>query len=179
MESPPGWGVPWMIAHAAPGGGWGDWFQPLRPRAKAGRVRPILFDARNAALAACALLAGAAAAQAPASPPAAPARPPPGNFADYISSEDYPGGALADEHEGTVGFVVTVGTNGRVTDCTITLSSGYGELDAGTCRLARRRLRFNPGHEAGRTAAMRSREFRIRWVMPGAQPRGPRRPPAN
>jgi protein TonB len=130
--------------------------------------------ARNAALAACALLAGGAAAQAP---PAAPARPPPGNFADYISSDDYPGGALADEHQGTVGFVVTVAANGRVTDCTITVSSGYGELDAGTCRLARRRLRFNPGHAAGRPAAMRSREFRIRWVLPDAQPRGARRPP--
>jgi protein TonB len=112
-----------------------------------------------------------------ATAPPAPAehRPPPGNFGDYISSDDYPGGALSDEHEGVVGFVVTVGANGRVTDCTITQSSGYSDLDVGTCRLARRRLRFDPGHVAGRAAAMRSREFRIHWRIPGAQPEGPRR----
>lgn len=116
--------------------------------------------------------------QATAAPSATAApehRPAPGNFADYISSDDYPGGALSDEHEGVVGFVVTVGTNGRVTGCAITQSSGYSDLDVGTCRLARRRLRFNPGHLAGQAAAMRSREYRIHWRIPGAQPEGPRR----
>ncbi len=97
-------------------------------------------------------------------------RPPPGNFADYISSSDYPGGAMADRAEGTVGFVVTVGRNGRVSDCAITRSSGYSSLDNGTCRLARRRLRFNPARDhEGHPVAARSREFRITWQISGGR----------
>ena len=103
-------------------------------------------------------------------------RPPPGNFADYISSSDYPGGALADGAEGTVGFVVTVAPSGRVSDCSITRSSGYSSLDIGTCRLARRRLRFNPARDPeGRPVAARSREFRITWQMGGGPDAGDRR----
>jgi protein TonB len=104
-------------------------------------------------------------AQATPAPPPAPNRPPPGNLADYLSSDDYPGGALADNQQGLVGFTVTVGPNGHVTDCTITHSSGYSELDVGTCRLARRRLRFNPGHADGKPVEARTREFRINWRL--------------
>ena len=45
---------------------------------------------------------------------------------------------------GTVGFVFTVGVNGRVTRCAITHSSGVPELDALTCRLVQQRFVYRP-----------------------------------
>lgn len=45
---------------------------------------------------------------------------------------------------GTVGFVFTVGVNGRVTRCTVTRSSGVPELDVLTCRLVQQRFVYRP-----------------------------------
>ena len=45
---------------------------------------------------------------------------------------------------GTVGFVFTVGVNGRVTRCSVTRSSGVPELDALTCRLVQQRFVYRP-----------------------------------
>lgn len=45
---------------------------------------------------------------------------------------------------GTVGFLFTVGVNGRVTRCTVTRSSGVPELDALTCRLVQKRFVYRP-----------------------------------
>ncbi len=45
---------------------------------------------------------------------------------------------------GTVGFVFTVGVNGRVTRCVVTHSSGVPELDALTCRLVQQRFLYRP-----------------------------------
>ena len=45
---------------------------------------------------------------------------------------------------GRVAMVFTVGTNGRVTSCSITRSSGVPELDALTCRLIQQRFRYRP-----------------------------------
>lgn len=45
---------------------------------------------------------------------------------------------------GTVGFLFTVGVNGRVTRCAVTRSSGVPELDALTCRLVQQRFVYRP-----------------------------------
>jgi protein TonB len=45
---------------------------------------------------------------------------------------------------GRVSVTFTVETNGRVTNCRITRSSGIPELDALTCRLMEQRFRFRP-----------------------------------
>src|SRR6218665_2009918 len=85
-------------------------------------------------------------------PPSAP--PPPrftpkgatakGNAASWATTNDYPSRALREEREGTTGFRVTVGPDGRVADCQITSSSGHADLDEATCANVRRRARFNP-----------------------------------
>src|SRR6185369_12526666 len=72
--------------------------------------------------------------------PPAPAAPPPprftpkgaapkGNPGNWATANDYPSRALREEREGTTGFRVTVGPDGRVTDCQITSSSGSPDLD--------------------------------------------------
>ena len=86
----------------------------------------------------------AAAAVPPPPPPAPPAPPPPpppprtvepararANLRSYFSTTIIPPRAIRAEEQGTTGFRLTVGPDGRVTDCSITASSGSPALDAG------------------------------------------------
>jgi len=43
---------------------------------------------------------------------------------------------------------IVIGTNGRVTNCQVTASSGNSDLDDTTCRLAIRNGRFDPAKDA-------------------------------
>ena len=54
---------------------------------------------------------------------------------------------MRNDEEGTTRFRLTVGTNGRVTDCSVTSSSGSAALDAATCRIMRSRARFTPARD--------------------------------
>lgn len=61
-----------------------------------------------------------------------------------ILSSDYPKRLGNAGIGGRVSVTFTVETNGRVSDCRITRSSGIPELDALTCRLMEQRFRFRP-----------------------------------
>lgn len=100
---------------------------------------------------------------APPSPPTA--AEPRGNPGSWVTTSDYPRGALRDGVEGTVGFSVTIGTNGRVQSCSITASSGNSELDDATCRNVTRRARFRPATQNGQEVAG-SYASRVRWEIP-------------
>jgi len=65
-------------------------------------------------------------------------------IAGAIGPSDYPRDLRDRGIGGRVGMVFTVGTNGRVTSCRITRSSGIPELDALTCRLIQQRFRYRP-----------------------------------
>jgi protein TonB len=65
-------------------------------------------------------------------------------IAGEIRPSDYPRDLRERGIGGRVGMVFTVGTDGRVTSCTVTRSSGVPELDALTCRLIRERFRYRP-----------------------------------
>jgi protein TonB len=60
---------------------------------------------------------------------------------------------------------VTVGSDGRVTDCQVTSSSGSQELDQTTCTLITRRARFRPAMSDGQPTTGHY-SSRIRWVVP-------------
>ena len=49
---------------------------------------------------------------------------------------------------GRVEFRYTVGVSGRVTDCSVTRSSGNADLDAATCRVVLKRFRYRPATDA-------------------------------
>ncbi len=111
-----------------------------------------------------------------AAPPAPPAPPPPpsgptsgaqpkGNPGNWANTNDYPSRALQQEREGTTGFRVTVGTDGRVIDCQITSSSGHPDLDAATCTNVKRRARFAPALQNGQPV-QGSYSNRVRWQIP-------------
>lgn len=65
-------------------------------------------------------------------------------IAGEILPSDYPRDLRERGIGGRVGIVFTVGTNGRVTSCRVTRSSGVPELDVLTCRLIQQRFRYRP-----------------------------------
>lgn len=108
-------------------------------------------------------------------PPAPPAPPKPvisqaakakANLASYISDDDYPAAAQRNNEQGTTGFTLTVGPDGRVSDCVVTSSSGSSSLDSATCNIMKRRARFTPAKNADGSAATDRVSSRIRWVLP-------------
>lgn len=114
---------------------------------------------------------------APPAPPAPPPAPPPpprtvepararANLASYVSNDDYPPAAIRNEEQGTTGFRLTVGTDGRVSNCEVTSSSGSSSLDSTTCRLMRSRARFTPARNNLGNPATDTQSGRIRWVLP-------------
>ena len=106
---------------------------------------------------------------------AAPAPPPPppaaskargakpkgqGSWAARIQ-DNYPSAALRKEIEGTVGVRVTVGPDGRVSGCTVSGSSGSGDLDSAACDGMTRYARFEPALDAGGSPTSGSFSTRI------------------
>lgn len=107
----------------------------------------------------------------PLAPPAAPRiqpKPaqPKGNPGSWATTNDYPSQALREERQGTTRFRVTVGPDGRVTDCTVTGSSGSPDLDATACAKIRQRARFNPATDGEGQPTTGSYSNAIRWVIP-------------
>jgi protein TonB len=109
--------------------------------------------------------------------PPAPAAPPPpriqpkaavpkGNPGNWATTNDYPTRALREERAGVTGFRVSVGADGRVTNCSITSSSGSPDLDEATCTNVTRRARFNPATDGEGQPTTGSYTGRIRWVIP-------------
>lgn len=109
-------------------------------------------------------------------PPGPPAAPPPkftpkgaspkGNPGNWATTNDYPSRALREEREGTTGFRVSVGADGRVTSCSVTNSSGSPDLDEATCSNVTRRARFTPATDGEGNPTTGSYTSRVRWVIP-------------
>lgn len=114
---------------------------------------------------------------APVGPPPPPPAPPPpriepkaaaprGNPGSWATANDYPARALREEREGTTGFRVTVSPQGRVSNCTITRSSGHADLDDATCKNITRRARFTPATDGNGQPTTDTYSNAIRWVIP-------------
>ncbi|MGB7409086.1 MAG: energy transducer TonB [Pontixanthobacter sp.] len=91
---------------------------------------------------------------------------PRGNPGSWASARDYPSRALREEREGVTRFRVNVGTNGRVTNCTVTGSSGHSDLDQETCKLVTRRARFNPATNGQGNEVAGTWSNAVRWQIP-------------
>ena len=77
--------------------------------------------------------------------PAAPVRLK--TWTNYVM-DAYPSRALRDNIEGRVGYSVTLDANGRLTDCTVTSSSGHAELDKAACDAVSKYGKFEPALDA-------------------------------
>ncbi len=111
-----------------------------------------------------------------AAPPAPPAPPPPprvsqkaglkGNVGSYFSDDNYPPAAIRAEAQGRVAANLSVGTDGRVSACSVTSSSGNSDLDETTCRIARNRVRFTPAKDDAGNPIASTYPLAVRWVLP-------------
>ena len=86
-----------------------------------------------------------------------------GSITGLFSSEDYPTSAAEKREEGTVGFRLSLGTDGRVSQCTILATSGFADLDAATCAILRRRARFSPATNATGEATSDTYDSTYTW----------------
>ena len=83
-----------------------------------------------------------------------------------MTNDDYPAAALRSESEGTTGVRLDVDASGKVSNCTVTSSSGSSLLDNTACSLLRRRARFNPAEDASGNKIPASWPGRFTWKMP-------------
>ncbi len=111
----------------------------------------------------------------PAPPPPPPPPPPPqiatkaqsasGNLQGLISGDDYPSSAQSNEEQGTVTVRLSIGTDGRVTGCNVSSSSGSRALDSATCRILRSRARFTPARLSNGQPTTDTFTQRITWRL--------------
>ena len=91
---------------------------------------------------------------------------PRGNPGRWASARDYPSRALREEREGVTRFRVNVNADGRVTNCSVTGSSGHSDLDDTTCKLISRRGRFNAATNGEGNEVAGTWSSAVRWEIP-------------
>jgi len=106
----------------------------------------------------------------------APPAPPPPSVAtplkargvpgEWVTPEDYPSADLRNGNQGTTGFQLDVGPDGKVTNCTVTSSSGFPSLDTKACQMLMRRARFSPAKDASGNGIAQTYRNRVRWQIP-------------
>lgn len=82
------------------------------------------------------------------------------------ATNDYPAEALRNKWQGTAEFTVTVGTDGRASDCVITKSTGYAILDAATCAKITARARFKPALGPDGQPILGKWSGKLKWQLP-------------
>ncbi|RIA43603.1 outer membrane transport energization protein TonB [Hephaestia caeni] len=109
-------------------------------------------------------------------PPAPPAPPAPrvdqsakirGNAGRFFGPDNYPSQAKRENAEGTTRVRLTVGTDGKVTNCAVTSSSGNDSLDDTTCRIFRSRVRFTPAKDQSGNPISDSLTQSVTWKLTG------------
>jgi periplasmic protein TonB len=92
--------------------------------------------------------------------------PPKARNGNWVTDNDYRTAWINRAWEGTAAFRLTIGTDGRVKDCTITQSTGHDALDDATCTLVTRRAKFDPAkNDQGQTVSG-SFSSAVRWQIP-------------
>lgn len=82
-----------------------------------------------------------------------------------VTQGDYPEAAAERGESGTTGFTLNVGTDGSVTGCRVTSSSGSSTLDRATCNIMKRKARFTPAVDSDGKPTTDTHNNRIKWVL--------------
>lgn len=91
---------------------------------------------------------------------------PRGRPGNWVTANDYPTNDLRLEHEGVTRIGLTIGSDGRVRDCTITGSSGFASLDQTACSRLASRARFAPATDEVGAAVTGRYSTSVRWEIP-------------
>lgn len=84
----------------------------------------------------------------------------------WLSANDYPTAALRELRSGRTSFKITVGTDGRATNCAVTASSGSRDLDDAACTTIMRRARFIPAIDAHGDPIEGQWSSTMSWTIP-------------
>jgi TonB family protein len=87
-------------------------------------------------------------------------------IADVVSDADYPSSAIRDNHSGEVTVRLTIGPDGRVSECVPVVSSGHAILDERTCLVYRSRLRMTPAMGMDGKPMAVPLVTSVRWILP-------------
>lgn len=87
----------------------------------------------------------------------------------WVSTAEYPPQAIQLGMQGTISFKLDVGADGKVTNCTVTASTGHPLLDRQTCDVMLRNARFQPALDAKGQPVPGVWASRYRWELPGSQ----------
>lgn len=82
-----------------------------------------------------------------------------------IRDSDYPRAAVQSRSSGTVGLRFVVAPNGRVSQCSVTRSSGSPALDSTTCRLIMSRFRYRPALDPDGRPVAETIRGEHEWVL--------------
>ena len=91
---------------------------------------------------------------------------PANNPGGWLSNDDYPAIALRAEAEGLASYRLIVGTNGRVSACDVTRSTGNSALDEATCKFIVRRARFEAATDESGAKVVGNYAGTVRWDIP-------------
>lgn len=84
----------------------------------------------------------------------------------WVTADDYPASDIRNEIEGTTGYRVVVGTNGRVSSCEVVRSSGSRSLDDMSCRRITQRARFEAATDGTGGKVVGTYAGSVKWEIP-------------
>ena len=91
---------------------------------------------------------------------------PSNNPGRWITDSDYRSIWIRQDMSGFAGFAVTIDAKGRVSDCTITRSTGHAALDNATCSLVQKRARFNAAKDSYGNPIPGTFRSSVNWKIP-------------
>lgn len=91
---------------------------------------------------------------------------PANNPGRWVTDSDYRTPWIRREWSGVAGFALTVDAKGKVSDCTITRSTGHTQMDEATCSLVKRRARFDPAKDSYGNPISGSYRSSVNWRLP-------------
>ncbi len=91
---------------------------------------------------------------------------PKGNPGGWVTDNDYRSSWIRREYSGTANFILEISKTGRVSDCSITRSTGHSALDEATCTLLTKRARFDPAKDSSGNAVPGKFSSAITWKLP-------------
>lgn len=89
-----------------------------------------------------------------------------GNPAEWLHSDDYPQLSILLGEHGTVRIRWNVGTDGRVSNCTILETSGFARLDGAACAAIVKRGLYAPARDDKGCPMVSTSTRRVRWEIP-------------
>ena len=109
---------------------------------------------------------------APKAAPAPPLSPPTPATAkgrgNTFSDDDFPDASRRAEEQGVTRVSYVIDSTGKVSNCTVTQSSGSPRLDDATCKIIMRRFRFNPATRDGQPVT-ETKSQPVRWQLKDAR----------